>query len=433
MSTHKVMFPTMVPYSPTIPVPTVPGEFRQGTQFILSTGTVSGIWTFYTSAFPDQLAMQTCDPIFQKGTVFRVGLPPLADQFRHLILPTRPRGSTTAGVTSSTDAIATRPLHEAGSHPPKSHTINHVPSKTLADNTRVAFSIRIPSARDIGSRPPESAGTAGLASSLLAAKHFAMPFSTAVASTATEKSVSGYVVDSRTLLQNGLIITSPGSTYSAEASGFNGDITPATTQVLGTPLAITMEGSTVTGDRRSEYKVGSDTLLVNGPAITLSGSVYSLATSDTALVEDGKTTTLAAQPSRAPTITQGLPDVSVTGGRVLVDGQTLLIGSTITLGSGTVATRVFLKTNSAGQTELVGYSLPAARATDTLGAHAMVGLQNHSSARNSNSTIPTPAGPVLSSSPPRLANGVAQPARPCSVLNWMVLSSLTLYVAFGSE
>ena len=66
---------------------------------------------------------------------------------------------------------------------------------------------------------------------------------------------------------------------------------------------------------------------------------------------------------------QDIPEVSVTDGHVLVQGHTLDMNETVTLGSGSVVTRVALKTNGEGETIFYGDTIttsPHAKSVTTI-------------------------------------------------------------------
>ncbi|MCJ1437517.1 hypothetical protein MMC27_006904 [Xylographa pallens] len=107
---------------------------------------------------------------------------------------------------------------------------------------------------------------------------------------------------------------------------------PATTAPALSIIAL--GGSTITENSVSQYAVGSKTLVPGGPAITVSGTIISLATSASAIIVNGVTQSLPQVPSLQ---TSGLPPkpfVTIggsvitpnTAGLYLVGTQTLVAG-----------------------------------------------------------------------------------------------------------
>nr|POF19947.1 hypothetical protein CFP56_52196 [Quercus suber] len=94
----------------------------------------------------------------------------------------------------------------------------------------------------------------------------------------------------------------------------------------------------------SAYTVGSQTLLPGGPAVTQSGTTYSLASSATDIVINGQTSPLAADTTVltevAAVLTLGsvvLTAVSAASGAIVIDGATMSIGGAAQTINGEVA------------------------------------------------------------------------------------------------
>lgn len=105
------------------------------------------------------------------------------------------------------------------------------------------------------------------------------------------------------------------------------------------------------------YALRSGRSLIPGNTATVSGTTYALLSSEAGLLINGETTEVPSSPQSKP----GQPDdglkVSKKSGKIVFEGKTLGMTSTLTVGSGTVITRLALGTNSMGQTILLGDSI----------------------------------------------------------------------------
>ncbi|KAK4983224.1 hypothetical protein LTR50_007344 [Elasticomyces elasticus] len=130
--------------------------------------------------------------------------------------------------------------------------------------------------------------------------------------TITPNSVSAYVIGSQTLSPGGPAITVSGTRYSLQTSG------SATLLIAGsstmtvqgsspvTAGPITVGSATITPNSASEYVIGSQTLSPGGPAITVSGTRYSLAPSATQIVIGSSTEVLVSGTGLASYIWNGI-------------------------------------------------------------------------------------------------------------------------------
>lgn len=136
--------------------------------------------------------------------------------------------------------------------------------------------------------------------------------------TLAPNSLGQYVVGTQTLLPGGPAITVNDFTVSLAGDGSRAVINGVTSTLGLGPLTaapdITIAGSTYSAtvrDGTTEYVLGPGTTLRPGDVITISGTTYSLDALNTALIVNGKTSTMPKGPatnSATPT-----PSVSVTG------------------------------------------------------------------------------------------------------------------------
>ena len=87
------------------------------------------------------------------------------------------------------------------------------------------------------------------------------------------------------------------------------------------------------------------------------------------------------------TTSEGLVVESGASGAVVIDGHTLGLGSTITLGSGAQTTEIALETNSLGQTEIIEGTTTDLLMTSRMGSYILSGMQT----RQPTSSTPPPA------------------------------------------
>lgn len=126
--------------------------------------------------------------------------------------------------------------------------------------------------------------------------------------------------------------------------------------------ALTLEDSLVLQPMASGgYAIRSGPTLMPGESgVVVSGTAYSLLSPASALLVNDKTIPIPGVPSNAPTHTDHNPKISARSSEVLFQGKTLAMTSTLTLGSGSVITRLALGTDSDGHTLLLGDTLTLA-------------------------------------------------------------------------
>ncbi|TKA72545.1 hypothetical protein B0A49_07117 [Cryomyces minteri] len=169
--------------------------------------------------------------------------------------------------------------------------------------------------------------------------------------TITPNSAQAYIIGSQTLEAGAPAIVVSGTSVSL-APGATAVVVGGTTSHLGpqaqitkspvgsNPQAITVGGSTITINSASNFVVGSQTLSVGGPGITVSGTTLSLGRSgsSTFIVVDGATQALARAPVATPpllTIGANTYTANAATQYYLAPGQTLTAGGQVTV-SGTV-------------------------------------------------------------------------------------------------
>ena len=164
----------------------------------------------------------------------------------------------------------------------------------------------------------------------------AAPVLTVGQSTVTANPEGQFIVGSQTLKPGGPALTIDGSTVSLGPGGgiaiINGATqTLANTPVITSPPALTVDGriipATIVGGT-TQLVIAGQTLLPGGPAITVSGTTYSLA-SNTQMLINGLPSPLSGQTIGAPTVLDGTtayilgPDATLTpGGALTLSGTT---------------------------------------------------------------------------------------------------------------
>ena len=169
-------------------------------------------------------------------------------------------------------------------------------------------------------------------------------------------SPAGFAIGGHSVLPGGPAVTVDESTFSLASESnaliVNGKTSPLP-PVPATPI-ITLAGQAIT-PAPTGFAIGGSSVLPGGPAVTLDGSTFSLASSggSNALIVNGKTTPLPSTPlsaftvgsqifTAAPTgfkigtqsVTPGAPAVMVDGTLISMDSSPLIIGtSTVPLGS----------------------------------------------------------------------------------------------------
>lgn len=175
--------------------------------------------------------------------------------------------------------------------------------------------------------------------------------------TGTATSGGGYFVGFPTLLPGGQAMSVSGTTHSLPvgetAIVVKGQTTP-TSSLTGQGAAapsITVAGSTVFANSAGQYILGSQILIPGGQAITVSGTIYSLAPPGTAIVVDGNTSPI--QSLQVNTDLEGVATVE--------DGQLLTF---VRAGSGVVvedeSTSFTLPTGARSVLQQVTVSIPTA-------------------------------------------------------------------------
>lgn len=122
-----------------------------------------------------------------------------------------------------------------------------------------------------------------------------LPTLTIAGQLATANAASRYIVDGQSLSPGGSAITISGTPYSLAPSA-TALISGSSTIPLRRPMpALTIAGQTYTANPASvsQYLVAGQTLVPDGPPITVSGTQYSLVPSATALVYGGSTVALS--------------------------------------------------------------------------------------------------------------------------------------------
>ncbi|KAL8690363.1 MAG: hypothetical protein Q9218_004173 [Villophora microphyllina] len=163
----------------------------------------------------------------------------------------------------------------------------------------------------------------------------------------TGNSASQYIINGQTLAAGQAPITLSGQVLSIAAGGSAVVFGPSTQAFVTPPMVlstspplITVGASRISANAASDYVIAGQTLHPGGSAITLSGTVISLAPSATALVIGGSTEALTPSSmlatTVAPLITLGSQVLHANADSAyVIDGQTLTPGYAITV-SGTV-------------------------------------------------------------------------------------------------
>lgn len=205
--------------------------------------------------------------------------------------------------------------------------------------------------------------------------------------------LSGYVLDNGEILSaEGSSVVYQGSTFSLASSGrlvINGvtsTITPSggspstspetalvvngiTTPIFAPERSITAAGRTITAGQNGEFTIGSQVLKPGGE-VTVSGTAYSLDLSGTALIVDGRTSSLSSSPARITVL--GSTIIGNSDGDFVIESQTLKPGSAVTIDGVTYS----LATASA-------QSSAAGRSTDALASRTASGSVAPSTAATS--------------------------------------------------
>lgn len=173
----------------------------------------------------------------------------------------------------------------------------------------------------------------------------------------TADSQGRFSIGSQVLSPGGSPITISGSTYSLAPSDtaivING-VTSALTnpQAVVSPIpALTLAGQIITANSQSNYVIDDQTLSPGGSPITISGTIYSLATYNSAIVVNDITTPLQAAGSGSPRVANFVSAIS----ELVIAGQTAIAGGAPITISG-VSISLLLSGNEViieGRTEIV--------------------------------------------------------------------------------
>ena len=148
--------------------------------------------------------------------------------------------------------------------------------------------------------------------------------------------------------------------------------------VFGEPVS-PVSGGIVIGGKTLE--LGS-TIILDSGASTTRAALETNGLGQTEIIEGQSTEVLL--PSAT---SEGLVFESGASGAVVIDGHTLGLGSTITLGSGAQTTELALETNSLGQTEIIEGTTTDLLTTGRMGSYILSGMQT----RQPTSSTPPPA------------------------------------------
>ncbi|KAH0369894.1 AAA-domain-containing protein, partial [Aureobasidium melanogenum] len=226
--------------------------------------------------------------------------------------------------------------------------------------------------------------------------------------TAASYVAGGYVLASQVLSPGGTAIEVSGTTYSLATSGntvfIDGKPTAFQSLAAAAPLTVGSQTLTAIAASATPLVIESQTLVPGGPAITISGTTYSLPPSATdSIVVDGQTKSLAqasgiavlsadSQQLSFTPLKSGIVVASQTlypGGNVIVNGETLSLAS-----SGSV---VVVKSGGSTTTEGLGDYIWQGIATSTSGSTTdsvtrTTGISGSSTTNGSRSLVSTIIG-----------------------------------------
>ena len=205
------------------------------------------------------------------------------------------------------------------------------------------------------------------------------------------------------------------------------------------PIQITIGTDVIEAGSGTEFKIGSKTLFPAGSAVIISSTTYSLAPAATAVVVNGRTSALhhtdqvhAGSASTSPEVhsqvVHGLSMQTKSGTRVLVDGHTLAMDTTMTLGSGSVITRVALATDTAGRTVLLGDLITKAPGTSCVGRCSVIKQSIRSTATDGKLMTSSSAAPSDSSGTSRASSNI-RPSKAADTIAMAFFCLLILYFA----
>lgn len=195
------------------------------------------------------------------------------------------------------------------------------------------------------------AGTSTLPAPLRVASTPA-PVITIGGQTVTEDSASEFVALRQTLNAGGTPVVLGGTTFSLAPFNSALVVNGVTSKLAAPEMSLfpishlTINGQVITADSQGQFLVGNQVLRPGGSPIIVSGSTYSLATFNTAVVINGITSALAS-PERvatpAPVLTiAGRIITAISQSKYVIDGQTLSPGgSPITVSGNTYSLVTF--------------------------------------------------------------------------------------------
>lgn len=172
------------------------------------------------------------------------------------------------------------------------------------------------------------------------------PILTLDSTTVTPSPSSEYIIGTQTLLPGGPAITIGETAYSITAS------TTAVVNSLASSDAevpqITLGSSVIAPNPSSGFMYASQTLSAGDSGIVVDGTTYSLAISgsETAIVENGITSTLIMSPAPPGEVTQSVPVVNVVASAVVSDNNSGVVGSLTTITGSLIPGQILSTGNS---------------------------------------------------------------------------------------
>lgn len=154
-------------------------------------------------------------------------------------------------------------------------------------------------------------------------------------STITANLHGQYIVGSQTLIPEGAAITVSGTLYSLSPSGTVLQLETSRIPPARPAPPITLGGQTVTADADGDYVISLHTLRPGGTPITVAGTTYSLSPSGTALQVDGSTIPLTTSSEPAAITLGGQAYTADARGDYVIGTQTLRPGGPPVTVSGT--------------------------------------------------------------------------------------------------
>ncbi|KAL9623752.1 MAG: hypothetical protein Q9160_001983 [Pyrenula sp. 1 TL-2023] len=174
-----------------------------------------------------------------------------------------------------------------------------------------------------------------------------------------------YVIDGQTLRPGGSSIIVSGTVYSLYPSGTALRVGSSTIPLTAAKPVITLGGQVLTADASGNYLLGSETLRPGGPPITASGTVYSLSPSGTALQVGSSTIPLT---SGKPALTLGGQVFTAdAAGEYVIRSQTLKPGGPPVTVSGTA-----ISLGKDGNTVVVGGKTEVLASTTSQGIGGLI-------------------------------------------------------------